>query len=147
MTMLGAFRSALIGFLSQSVRFIRATLALCSIRTSAMAISRQLSVSICVVGTAALCANAPLSQSHQRGHEEPGVTAPEAKPHQLPAGHPHDIDLPPPYSSRQDLEEQLKNMQRHRAELVVRYTELHPDVRLLDSEMEILLLQIEMAQN
>jgi len=28
-----------------------------------------------------------------------------------------------------------------------RYTELHPDVRLLDREMEILLMQIEMAQN
>ena len=38
-------------------------------------------------------------------------------------------------------------MQRQRAELMVRYTELHPVVRLIDSEMEILLLQIEMAHN
>lgn len=112
-----------------------------------MEISTQLSVSICVVGTAALCACAPLSLSQQQGHEEPAVAALEAKPHQLSAGHPHEINLPLPYSSRTELEEQLKSMQRHRAELVVRYTELHPDVRLLDSEMEILLLQIEMAQN
>jgi hypothetical protein len=38
-------------------------------------------------------------------------------------------------------------MEQHRAELLVKYTQDHPDIQVLDTEMAILRLQIEMAHN
>jgi hypothetical protein len=59
----------------------------------------------------------------------------------------HEADLPPPFTSKGELLEELSNLRRRRGEMLLKDTELHPDVRQLDTEMEILRRQIEMAHN
>jgi len=71
-------------------------------------------------------------------HSEWGVLSPEGE---------YDADVPAPYTSRSELQRQLKRLQQHRDELLLSFTERHPDLRLLDAQMEVLRHQIEMAHN
>ena len=57
------------------------------------------------------------------------------------------VTLPQPGTSIAQLYTELDRMLLHRAELLQRYTELHPEVQLLDCELAILRQQIDLAGN
>ncbi len=57
------------------------------------------------------------------------------------------VTLPQPGTPINQLHLELDRMLQHRAELLQRYTALHPEVQLLDCELAILRQQIELAGN
>jgi len=52
----------------------------------------------------------------------------------------------PPHQSREEIEAEIKALQRQRAELLLRYTEKHPSVKVIDQRLEILNAQLRMLQ-
>ena len=117
-----------------------------------MEVSRQLLLTTCGICAAVLCSCAERGQLPQQDSEEQHLAAVESSVYGLPgrAGGPdrkREADIPPPYSPKSTLQTKLEDLQRRREELLLRFTELHPDVRLLDAQMRRLRQQIDMAHN
>ncbi len=115
-----------------------------------MEIWRQLLLATCGLCAVIVCSCAERGRLQHRNSEALHAAALESGALPGRAGgpeHKREADIPPPYSSKDTLETKLENLQRRREELLLRYTELHPDVRLLDAQMRILRQQIDMAHN
>lgn len=52
----------------------------------------------------------------------------------------------PPHQSREEIEAEIKTLERQRAELLLRYTEKHPSVKVIDQRLEILYAQLRMLE-
>jgi len=119
-------------------------------RRGTVEVSRLLLLAICGICAVVVCSCAERGRLQHRDSDAHHSAALESGALPGRAGgpdHKREADIPPPYSPKDTLQTKLESLQRRREELLLRYTELHPDVRLLDAQMRILRQQIDMAHN